>query len=73
MKEFDAYAVGLISASVCTSMSIEEATRQLNIEHPTGINSKWVFSDDPTFATGETNPCPCDHSPTTHQHMLFNC
>ncbi|HEX6970501.1 MAG TPA: hypothetical protein VF174_17040 [Micromonosporaceae bacterium] len=71
--EFRAYAVGLCSASVCTSLSDEEATERLNSEHPTGISSRWEVADDPTFSDGRPNPLPCDDYPDTHRHILFHC
>lgn len=71
--DFIAYAVGLCCASVCTSLPIEEATKRLNTEHPTGVTSLWEPSKDPTFSGGQSNPCPCDQHPDTHKHYLFNC
>ncbi len=72
MKEFDAYAVGICYASVCTSLSAEEATKKLNVFHPTGTSSQWELSEH-SFATGEPNPCLCTDSPETHKHYLFSC
>lgn len=72
--EFTPYAVGLMCASVCTSLSDEEATARLNRERPTGISSAWEVSDDEFFADGTSpNPCPCHDAPETHRHLLFNC
>lgn len=71
-KDFEAYSVGLMSASVCTSLPLEDATNRLNAEHPTGISSKWRKSDD-DFRSGQINPCPCEKHPKTHKHYLFNC
>jgi hypothetical protein len=71
---FTAYAVGVCNASVCTSLSDEEATFQLNLQHWTGIGAPWQISDDTHFADGtHTNPCPCEDQPDTHRHILFNC
>lgn len=70
--EFVAYAVGLLCMSVCTSLTPEEATQRLNMEHPTGITSRWAVADE-EFAGGESNPCPCPDHPETHKHYLFNC
>lgn len=72
-QPFYAYAVGLVAASVCTSLSLEEATERLNSEHPTGISSHWQPSKDERFHTGQPNPCPCQQNPDTHKHYLFNC
>lgn len=73
VKDFVAYSVGLCQASACTSLSVEEAAVRMNAEHPTGISSRWEMSSDPTFATGQTNPCPCDEHSVTHKHYLFTC
>ncbi len=70
--EFEAYSVGIVSASVCTSLTVKEATELLNDEHPTGISSKWSLSKDKTFRTGQTNGCNCpDYA--GNKHYLFNC
>ena len=73
MKDFEAYLVGIVYASVCSALSLEETTARLNAEHPTGIRSQWELSPDKKFASGGDNPCPCDRAPTTHKHYLFNC
>lgn len=70
---FRPYAIGVCSASVCTSLTDEQATAQLNETNPTGIASPWALSADPTFKTGQLNPRPCDDWPDTHRHILFNC
>lgn len=70
---FTAYAVGVCNASVCTSLSDDEATARLNLEHPTGIGP-WFVAADSHFADGtHTNPCPCEDKPDTHRHILFHC
>lgn len=71
--EFEIIAIGVCSASVCTSLSIADATNMLNMTHPTGIQSRWAKSKDKTFRTGESNPCKCEKHPKTHRHILFNC
>lgn len=73
MGEFVAYSVGLVYASVCSSLSPKEITARFNRECPTGIANTWSLSPDETFQTGEPNPCPCADSPTTHKHYLFAC
>lgn len=72
---FQAYKVGLVSASICTNLSIEEATDRLNVEHPTGIASRWVWnSEAKTFAGGEPHPTPCERDPESgRRHLLFHC
>jgi hypothetical protein len=72
-KDFNAYAVGICYASVCTNLSVAEATKRLNEEHPTGIRPQWKLDDDPSFAGGKSNPCPCENNPETHRHLLFCC
>lgn len=72
--EFMPYSVGLVAASVCTSLSLKEATRRLNMLHPTGIDSQWRKSKDKTFKDGITaNGASCPDYPKTHKHYLFNC
>lgn len=73
MSDFTAYAVGLCSASVCTSLPDEAATARLNGEHPTGIASCWQIADEKTFADGSPHPQPCHDNPGTHRHLLFHC
>ncbi|MCU1492208.1 MAG: hypothetical protein JWM85_3613 [Acidimicrobiaceae bacterium] len=70
--EFEAYSVGLVCASVCTSLSLEEATERLNKECPTGIRSQWQPAEDKTFSGGQPNPCDCKDHPG-NKHYLFNC
>lgn len=69
---FTAYAVGLVYASVCTSLTDTEATSRINTEHPTGVSSWWEIADEP-FASGDPNGRPCDQRPATHRHLLFTC
>lgn len=69
-SEFTAYTVGLCYASVCTSLSDEEATERLNTEHPSGV-TPWAIADEP-FASGAPNPNPCEDE-DTHRHILFSC
>lgn len=73
MKDFEVYSLGLVAASVCSSLSLEETKKRLNEEHPTGIESQWELSKDKQFRGGQPNPCPCDQHPETHKHYLFNC
>lgn len=71
--DFEVYSMGPVYCSVCSSLSVEETTRRLNWEYPTGISSRWQLSKDATFRTGQPNPCPCNEHPDTHKHYLFNC
>lgn len=71
-EEFVVLAWGLVSASVCTSFPLAEATRRLNLELPTGISSAWAPAAEPRFAGGEPNPGPCPDRPG-FVHYLFHC
>ena len=73
MKDFDIYSLGMVHASLCTTLSNEEATERMNGEFPTGIGSDWQISDDETFADGKEHPCKCEDSPETHRQILFVC
>lgn len=68
------YAQGLISLSVCApaTLSVGEVEAEVNIQNPTGTDSPWRVSEDPTFRTGESNPCvcECDHD---RLHYLLSC
>ena len=72
MKEFDIYSKGICFSSVCSSLPLEETEKLLNLENPTGIDSKWKLSKE-NFRTGEDNPCVCERNPATHKHYLFEC
>lgn len=73
IHDFYLYSFGLCCACVCTTLTPEEALTRLNREHPTGISNDWQLSKDPTFASGDPNPCPCNSHPETHKHYLFEC
>lgn len=66
------YGVGLCYMSVCTDDTDEEATRILNSEHPTGMDSYWKISENKTFKSGKPNPCPCEQE-DGRRHILFDC
>ena len=71
--EFEAYGIGLCSASVCTSLSVDEAVVKMNEENPTGISSNWSLSADTHFHGGTyTNGCDCPDYPG-NKHYLLNC
>jgi len=70
--EFRAYAVGFVSASVCSALSIEETAKRLNYEHPTGIGP-WTLATEREFNDGTPMPCECEDYPATHKHYLFHC
>lgn len=73
MKDFECYGTGLIHASICTSLPIEDALVRMNAENPSGTTHGWVKSSNETFATGAANPCPCHDAPDTHKHWLLEC
>lgn len=75
---FEAYAVGIVTASVCSTLSLEQTTTELNLEHPTEIDTPWEVAtlDDGAlepFRCGTLNGGPCDKYPATHKHWLFHC
>lgn len=72
-EDFHVYAMGLCNASVCTSLTDEQATARINETNPTGIARTWQLSDNSTFAGGDPHPCPCNEKPDTHRHLLFSC
>lgn len=72
MKEFQAYSIGLCSASICTSLDPDQALERMNAEHPTGVHP-WVLSTNAVFRCGTENPCVCPDAPETHKHYLLNC
>lgn len=71
-SDFTVYVLGLCTASACTSLTDEEASARINLEHPTGIDSSWEVSKE-AFSTGEANGMTCRDNPATHRHLLFEC
>jgi len=70
--DFTVYREGLLNASVCSSLGLE-ATVERMARRISGTTVGWILSEDENFATGQSNPCPCEQQPKTHQHYLFNC
>ncbi len=68
------YRFGVVCCSVCApqTVALDDVRLAVNMSHPTGIESRWEFSKDPTFAGGEPNPCPCNMD-TRRIHYLMNC
>lgn len=66
------YAVGLMTASVCTNGTFENAQRVLDESHPTGLDHGWTLSTD-VFRGHSSNTVPCNQNPTTHVHYLLEC
>lgn len=69
--EFVIYSEGLFFASVCSSLSKEEVESRMRVTL-CGTRNGWNLSLQ-SFKSGESNPCPCDKQPDTHQHYLFEC
>jgi len=63
--DFQIIHAGLIDVAICTSLPIDEATKRLNIELPTGIHSQWTFDGE------ETNKCPCPDDQNKTHYRLF--
>lgn len=72
MSEFTIYAIGICSASVCSSLPAEEVKKRMSAE-PTGVSSPWQLAEDDAFADGTPMPCLCNEMPETHKHYLFHC
>jgi len=70
-SEFLVRMVSICQYIVCSSLPIEEVTRRLNQEHPTGLSHSWELSDE--YPDGSPNPSPCNENPKTHKHYLFEC
>ncbi len=68
------YSCGLVACSACApgGMAREEVEVAVNRAHPTGIDSDWSVSDDPTFHTGQSNPATCELD-STRKHWLLTC
>jgi hypothetical protein len=67
------YSVGIVCMSVCApkTMTKEEIEKQANLEHPTGISHGWSITEE-NFASGESNPCPCNTN-YDRLHYLLTC
>ena len=72
-EELEIYSNGFVHCSICTNIeNIEEIERQVNMKNPTGIGSRWKISEEPTFRSGQPNPCVCEQK-STHRHYLMVC
>ena len=68
------YSKGLLYVSICTNIEGKSRIAEiLNHKHPTGIQSQWDFSTDPTFSDGEPNPSPCNKGSPDNIHYLMSC
>ncbi len=66
------YANGIVHCSVCAPVTwtAEMIEKEVNEINPAGTEKGWTISKEPTFANGNTNPCPCG---TRRQHWLMVC
>lgn len=71
----DIYALGVLTSSVCAvnELTPEQVADAVNQEAPAGEGLRWAIANDTHFATGQTNPCPCDRFPKERRHWLLNC
>ncbi len=68
------YSSGLVYCSICapTRFTAEMIVEEVNTIHPTGLGHGWTISKDPTFASGQPNPCECNDG-TDRRHWLMEC
>lgn len=64
------YAEGLCFASVCTSLDDDGVSKAM-AARPSGTTGGWTRSADTHFTGGQPNPCPCEVSPESRRHILF--
>ncbi len=67
------YSLGIVACSVCVpkDMPKEEIEKEVNLQSPTGIRSKWKIAKE-SFKEGQKNGKPCDDDPN-RKHYLLNC
>lgn len=68
-NEFVIYTEGFCYASICTSLTDEDALARMT---PAGTERGWQIADEP-FADGTPNRLPCPQQPDTHRHLLMDC
>jgi len=73
-EDVSIYRNGAVHCSVCVpdGASSEEIELAVNAVNPTGLSSGWKIDDAPNFASGETNPCPCEVT-SGRSHYLMVC
>ena len=64
--------VSAVAVHGCSSLSLEETTKRLNDDLPTGIDSTWTLGDR-VSCKGADNPVACAERPVTHKHYVFTC
>lgn len=69
------YSSGLVACSVCApiDLPIAQVEQTVNLINPTGIESQWRASSDPTFAQGGEQPGACEQMPESRIHYLMEC
>ena len=67
------YNMGIVHCSVCTpkEMTREEVVAAVNNNAPTGLSHGWLI-DSKKFASGQENPCICEHN-VDRLHYLMVC
>lgn len=80
--EITPYSIGLVSASICTNGTPEQAIAYMDDQHPTGMSHGWSRSSEGFALRDESgkfigyhtaNVMPCEHNPDTHVHYLLQC
>lgn len=73
-KKLITLGVGIVNLSVCVpeDMPVDDVLDEANLTNPTGLEWGWSISTDEHFATGQTNPCPCEKIPG-RVHRLLHC
>lgn len=66
--DVDIYAMGPLSASVCSRLGPEATVQKVN-DLMGGLTS-WSLSSDATFATGEAHPKPCERTAGRTHYLL---
>lgn len=73
VKEFQIVNGNFLSRIVRTSLSLEEATKRLNVEDICGTTNGWVPDYDREGMPGGEAQVQCKDNPTTHKHIRFSC
>ena len=63
--DFEILHIGICDAVICTRLPINEATKRVNVENPTGIHSQWSFDGK------ELNKSPCPDGQGKTHYRLF--
>lgn len=63
--DFEILQTGIVDSVICTRLPIEEATKRLNAEAPTGTSHRWVYDGKAT----NHSPCP-DGQGKTHYRLF---